>query len=164
MKRLLLHVTACALWCAATAVAQQNPNSELQFHREVKMTLKSAVPNLIVSDVARSQQFYRDVLEFETSQTVPPDKGPYVFVDMKRGGVELFLNGRPSEGPLAKGPLAGGMSLYIAVEGVDSLAQKIESGGNKLAIALHNEFYGMREFAITDPDGYLLIFAEPVKK
>jgi hypothetical protein len=27
-------------------------------------------------------------------------------------------------------------------------------------IAMHKEFYGMREFAVHDPDGYPLIFAE----
>ena len=27
-------------------------------------------------------------------------------------------------------------------------------------VAMHKQFYGMKEFAVHDPDGYLLIFAE----
>lgn len=161
---ILFRMLACAtLVGAIVAAAQSNPNAQSQPHREVNIMWKRAVPNIIVSDVARSQQFYRDVLEFETAQTVPPDKPPFIFVNMKRGGVEVFLNARPPEGPLAKGPLGGGISLYVEVQGVDDLAKKIEGRGVKLAIPLHTEFYGMREFAINDPDGYMLIFAERVK-
>ncbi|MGH9568009.1 MAG: VOC family protein [Candidatus Angelobacter sp.] len=37
----------------------------------------------------------------------------------------------------------------------------MEQNGVKIAIPLHQEFYGMKEFAVFDPDGYLIIFAEP---
>ncbi len=30
----------------------------------------------------------------------------------------------------------------------------------KIALPLKDQFYGMREFAIQDPDGYLVIFAQ----
>ncbi len=38
-----------------------------------------------------------------------------------------------------------------------------KSHGVKIVIPLHTEFYGMKEFAVFDPDGYLLIFAEQVR-
>ena len=158
---MLLGASAAAAPTTQPETGDSNPQS--QNHREVKVMLKRAVPNMVVSDVERSHKFYRDMLEFETVQTVPPDKGPFVFVDVKRGGVELFLNARPPEGPMSKVQPGGGISLYIEVQEVEELAKKIEGRGSKLAIPLHTEFYGMREFAINDPDGYLLIFAERAK-
>ena len=53
--------------------------------------------------------------------------------------------------------------MYIKLQGIDGLAAKVEEAGVKLAIPMHTEFYGMKEFAVHDPDGYLIIFAEPVK-
>ncbi|MGZ4839843.1 MAG: glyoxalase superfamily protein [Terriglobales bacterium] len=160
----LWRMLACsAAILLGTSGAVTTSNAQSQNHREVNVMLKRAVPNMVVADVERSHKFYRDMLEFETVQTVPPDKGPFVFVDLKRGGVEVFLNARPQEGPLAKAQPGGGMSLYVEVQGVDELAKKVEGRGIKLAVPLHTEFYGMREFAINDPDGYMLIFAERVK-
>ena len=51
----------------------------------------SATPNLLVSDMAASLAFYRDVLGFQLEQSVP-DEPPFVFAWLKRGGVQLFLN------------------------------------------------------------------------
>ena len=51
----------------------------------------SVTPNLIVSDVARSTAFYRDVLGFSIKQTVP-ESAPFVFVWLERDDVPLFLN------------------------------------------------------------------------
>ena len=53
--------------------------------------LEKLTPNLIVADVQRSIDFYRDVLEFTVTQTVP-EQGPFVFAIVQRGGVEVFLN------------------------------------------------------------------------
>jgi uncharacterized glyoxalase superfamily protein PhnB len=162
---MLWRLLACsAAILLGTTGAVTTSNAQSQNHREVNPMLKRAVPNMIVADVERSHKFYRDLLEFETVQTVPPDKGPFVFVELKRGGVEVFLNARPQEGPLATAqPGGSGITLYIEVQGVDELAKKIEGRGIKLVMPLHTEFYGMREFAINDPDGYMLIFAERVK-
>jgi uncharacterized glyoxalase superfamily protein PhnB len=50
------------------------------------------------------------------------------------------------------------------MEGIEDLHKTVEDSGVKIAIPLHTEFYGMKEFAVHDPDGYVIIFAEPVKK
>jgi lactoylglutathione lyase len=122
-------------------------------------------PNLIVRDMEKSIAFYRDVLGFTVSQTVP-DKAPFIFAWMKSGEADIFLNihQKPPEGQpdLYAGKEVGGtMSLYIAMDGVE--AKSVQAHGVKLDIPLHTEFYGMKEFAVLDPDGYLLIFAERVQ-
>lgn len=121
------------------------------------MEFRSLTPNLIVSNIDRSAAFYRDVLGFQQVTTVP-EQPPFVFVWLKRDTVEIFLN-IPQNAP----PSAGTNSMYIKMKGIDDLATKIEKAGLKFAIPMHTEFYGMKEFAVNDPDGYLIIFAEEVK-
>ena len=53
--------------------------------------LKKLTPNLVVSNVERSLTFYRDVLGFQVTATVP-DASPYVFASLQSGPVEIFLN------------------------------------------------------------------------
>jgi catechol 2,3-dioxygenase-like lactoylglutathione lyase family enzyme len=121
------------------------------------MNLQSLTPNLIVSDINRSAAFYRDLLGFQQIASVP-EQQPYVFVWLKHGAVDVFLNT-----PQDASPSAGTNSMYIKLEGIDVLAANVEKAGVKPAIPMHTEFYGMKEFAVHDPDGYLIIFAEPGK-
>lgn len=135
--------------------------------KEKTMKFNKVTPNLIVADMEKSLAFYRDVLGFSVSQSVP-DKAPFIFAWMNRGGADIFLNQhmppQPGQPDLFAGKQIGGtLSMYMAMEGVEELAKTVESHGVKIAIPLHTEFYGMKEFAVFDPDGYLLIFAEQVK-
>jgi catechol 2,3-dioxygenase-like lactoylglutathione lyase family enzyme len=133
---------------------------------EEKVSFQSLTPNLIVNDVDRSAAFYRDVLGFQQLKTVP-EKPPFIFLWMKQGAVDVFLNApqaNPAPGvpaPLVGKSVPGTISLYIKVQGIEELAARVEQHGVKPAIAMHKEFYGMKEFAVLDPDGYLMIFAEP---
>ncbi|MBY0495341.1 MAG: VOC family protein [Cyanobacteria bacterium] len=98
------------------------------------VTFSSITPNLLVRDVATSLAFYRDVLGFTMGETVP-DKEPFVFVWLKRDDVSVFLN-----------DIKAGEHDYPPAA----------------AMPLKTQFYGMREFAITDPDGHIITFAERV--
>jgi uncharacterized glyoxalase superfamily protein PhnB len=129
------------------------------------MKFNKVTPNLVIADMEKSVEFYRDVLGFSVSQTVP-DKAPFIFAWMKRDDAEIFLNAnmppQPGEPDLYAGkPVGGGtMSLYLVMEGIDDLYAKVQQQKVPIVIAMHKQFYGMKEFAIHDPDGYLLIFAE----
>lgn len=129
------------------------------------MNFNKITPNLVVADMEASLGFYRDVLGFTISQSVP-ENAPFIFAWMKKDGAELFLNQqqKPQPGhpdPLAGRPLGGTLSMYMPMKGIEDLLKRVEQHGIKIAIPLHKEFYGMKEFAVLDPDGYLLIFAEP---
>lgn len=123
------------------------------------MRFSKVTPNLMVRDVAASLNFYQQTLGLERRITVP-EQEPFVFVAVGSGDVEIFLN--KNEGPNA--PAAGGISLYIEVGGLEQLLGKLEKQNVKIEIPLNETFYGMREFAVLDPDGYLLIFAERAAK
>jgi catechol 2,3-dioxygenase-like lactoylglutathione lyase family enzyme len=158
MRTIAVAVLAVCLSMAATSTTTQNKE-------EKKMQLQDVTPNLIVSNIDRSAAFYRDVLGFEQVRTVP-DQPPFVFVWLKQGNVNLYLNvpqpAKPGAPDMSKA-VAGTNSLYIHMTGLQSLADRVEKHGVKFAIPLHKEFYGMNEFAVLDPDGYLLIFAEPAQ-
>jgi lactoylglutathione lyase len=119
----------------------------------------SATPNLLVSDMAASLAFYRDVLGFQLEQSVP-DAAPFVFAWLKRGGVELFLNDAKPVVSEHTSLRAGHTStLFVVVNDVDAFHAQL-SGRARIVMGLTDQFYGMREFAILDPDGYLITFAQ----
>jgi lactoylglutathione lyase len=126
--------------------------------------LKKLTPNLIVSNVERSIAFYRDVLGFDVAFTVP-EASPFVFAAVQSGPVEIFLNApEPAivEYPAFKDrPIGGTLTLFIEVAGVGAVHEAI-TDRVKIVMPLERKWYGMTEFAIEDPDGYLITFAERV--
>jgi uncharacterized glyoxalase superfamily protein PhnB len=123
---------------------------------------KKITPNLLVSNVERSLAFYVDTLGFARGMTVP-DASPFVFASVTSEPVEIFLNDAATavkEYPAFAGkPIGATGTLYIEVEGVDALHDRITSKV-KIVMPIATQFYGMREFAIEDPDGYVLTFGE----
>ena len=121
-------------------------------------------PNLIVSSVEGSLAFYVDLLGFERGMVVP-EQSPFVFASVTSGTVEIFLNDRSTvtkESPQMGGlNFGGGNTMFIEVEGVDSVYERIASKA-KVVMPIRTQCYGMREFAITDPDGYVITFAQRV--
>ena len=124
----------------------------------------SVTPNLIVNDVAASTRFYQDVLGFQIKQTVP-DQAPHVFVWLERDGVPVFLNARHAAAEdypdVMKRPAGGTSALFFIVSEVDALHAAVAPRATVI-MPLKTQFYGMREFAVTDPDGHILTFAERV--
>ena len=124
----------------------------------------SITPNLIVRDIAKSTAFYRDVLGFEIKQTVP-DSAPFVFVWLERDGVPVFLNDLAAAAhdyPDAVNlPPGGTAALFFVITGVDAYHAAVAPKAN-VVMPLKTQFYGMREFAVTDPDGHIITFAERV--
>lgn len=127
---------------------------------------RKLTPNLLVSNVDRSRAFYIDVLGFSAGMNVP-EQPPFVFASVTGGTVEIFFNDAAAtieEYPALKGrPIGASGTLFIEVEGIEQYYAQLE-GNVTLAVPLKTQWYGMREFAITDPDGYLITFAEPVPK
>ena len=124
----------------------------------------TVTPNLLVRDIAKSTAFYRDVLGFEIKQTVP-DAEPFVFVWLERDGVPVFLNDPKAvahDFPAAAAlPPGGTVTMFFVITGVDAYHAAVAPKATVI-MPLKTQFYGMREFAITDPDGHIITFAERV--
>jgi lactoylglutathione lyase len=121
-------------------------------------------PNLLVASVDRSLAFYVDILGFARGMTVP-DQSPFAFAAVASGPVEIFFNdatGAMKEYPgFAGKPIGATGTLFIEVEGVNALHDRLKTSV-KVVMPIETKFYGMREFAIEDPDGYVITFAERV--
>jgi catechol 2,3-dioxygenase-like lactoylglutathione lyase family enzyme len=124
--------------------------------------LTKLTPNLIVSNVGRSVEFYRDVLGFTVAATVP-EAAPYVFAIVQSGPVEIFLNAPEpavAEYPAFKDrPIGGTLTLFIEVVDIARAHASLQ-GTVKIVMPLEHKWYGVTEFAFEDPDGYLITFAE----
>ena len=127
-------------------------------------TFTSVTPNLLVQDIERSTTFYRDVLGFTVKQTVP-ETAPFVFVWLERDGVPVFLNDPKAADhdypEASRRPAGGTATMFFIVSSVDAFHARVAPRANVI-MPLKTQFYGMREFAIEDPDGHILTFAERV--
>jgi len=125
---------------------------------------KKLTPNLLVANVERSLAFYVDTLGFARGMTVP-DESPLVFASVTSGGVEIFFNDAATavkEYPAFGGkPIGATGTMFIEVDGVDALHDRLKTSV-KIVMPLVTQFYGLREFAIEDPDGYVITLAERV--
>ena len=122
----------------------------------------SVTPNLIVADVERSMAFYRDILGF-TVETTVPDASPYVFAILRSGPVEVYLNAPGpafEEYPVLNGrPIGATLTLFIRITGIQAAYESLKTRVN-VVMPLEKKWYGPTEFACTDPDGYVITFAE----
>jgi uncharacterized glyoxalase superfamily protein PhnB len=131
-----------------------------------QMKYQKLTPNLVVHDVAASVNFYCTVLGFRLGMKVP-DMPPYVFASVVEGDIEIFFNDHKAveaDYPaLVSRPLGGTMTLYVEVEGLEEVLRAVEKAGARITMPLKTQFYGIREFAFEDPDGWVITIAERVK-
>jgi uncharacterized glyoxalase superfamily protein PhnB len=53
-------------------------------------------------------------------------------------------------------------SLYINVEDVDALGDELRGRGVAVDFGPTDQPHGMREIGLTDPNGYFLLFGQPI--
>lgn len=119
-------------------------------------------PTIKCSEIARSLNFYTTVLDFEVVS--PPDPDPASFMSkyalLRRDGCLMHLSAHGGDGVF-------GNVVYVRVRNVDPLYKKFVSNGLNitsadqnpcLRIPLVEQTWGMKEFAVSDPDGNKLTF------
>jgi len=124
--------------------------------------LKSLTPNMMVEDVNRTIEFYRDVLGFELTANVP-ESGQFGWASMKLGGVEVMFQARHSlseEIPHFEAlPFGASLTYFIGVSDVKALYEKLKDRV-KVVMDFRTTFYGTQEFAFLDNNGFVLMYAE----
>lgn len=126
------------------------------------MQIKKLTPNLIVRNVAASLKFYREMLGLETAMTVP-EQAPYVFAGVTNGTVEIFFNDQKvvaAEYPKLAATIGASLTLYMEVDSLQTVFDRVKKAGAKISMAVTEQFYGMKEFAFEDQDGYTITIAE----
>jgi catechol 2,3-dioxygenase-like lactoylglutathione lyase family enzyme len=118
-------------------------------------TLSQVTPRLPVQDLERTIGFYCGRLGFRVEVSWPPETPTFVILRQDDTSLGFFETTEDHKGPI------GYAELYIDVVGASELHEALVK---RLAIEWGPEVYeyGRREFACRDPDGYLVIFTEPV--
>ena len=128
------------------------------------------VPELVVTDIARSLAFWCGLIGFDIHYDRPEEGFAYlklggadVMLDEHRPGSRYWLT-RPYEPPLGNG-----MNLQIEVEAVARIIERLAAAGWPVFMPVEDAWYrkddqeiGQRQFVVADPDGYLLRLAEPL--
>jgi uncharacterized glyoxalase superfamily protein PhnB len=152
------------------------------------MTDMKQFPNSVMltcNDVKASVDFYTKVLGFELETSWPDENKPMwanlvldkqsIMVgsvgdendamdcgsgDFPADQMELWKSRTKA---FRSGTPGAGIMFYVMVEDVDRYYATIQDRGAKPLTAPHTQFYGIRDFAVPDPDGYLLVPYTTVK-
>jgi catechol 2,3-dioxygenase-like lactoylglutathione lyase family enzyme len=116
-------------------------------------TFLEVTPRLPVNDLRKTIDFYTTRLGFIVD-LVWPDTDP-TFVILNRDKVRLAFFEPDEQRP---GPL-GYAQFYLEVTGALEIHQALEAT-TTIDWGPEVYSYGRREFAVTDPNGYLIIFTE----
>ena len=104
-----------------------------------------------------SLNFYVDVLGFDR----PPLWGvPPSFAMPSKDGFVIMLSYEEGKPPRPNGPMKE-WDAYFWCEGLDEYFLRLnEQGATFIHEIEEREHYGMRELAVADPDGHMIVFAE----
>lgn len=124
---------------------------------------KNITMNLMVESVDTSVNFYQEILGFEVVDSVPAKNQELQFAILGKDSVTLMLQEKNNLGEeypiLATEKIQPSITLYITIENFEDFYIAIKKS-YPIYTETHTTFYGSKEFAITDPDGYVLTFTE----
>jgi len=109
-----------------------------------------------VSNVAITGAYYRDVLGFDCDYLAgdPPD-----FAIYSRDACVVMLRRVTDDSIVVPNEQQGGTwDLFCWVADLDAMFAELTSHGVEVAYPPTTQPYGMREFAVRDPNGYVLGF------
>ena len=128
----------------------------------------SLVPELYVSDMQKSLQFYCNIVGFAVEFERPEDRFAYLSF---HGSHIMLEQDTPGASPWKVEPIdhprGRGLNLSIQCPDAESLARRIVDAGLSLRKPVeekwyrnHDLYHGERNFLVLDPDGYLLRFTQ----
>ncbi len=121
-------------------------------------------PTLSVADVAASAEWYTGKLGFAPVFTLPAPGGGIAMAHLRwRKYADLLLvpDSRP---PDSERPKGRGIALSFLVDttSVDEMAARLSANGVQPAEGPVTRPWNAREIVVRDPDGFSLVFFEPV--
>lgn len=129
------------------------------------------VPELLVSDLDASLRFWRDLCGF----TVQYDRPEERFAYLARGIAHLMLDqigvGRDWITGELTPPLGRGVNFQVTVEEIGPILQALQEADVPLFLEPEVRWYRvdddeivMHQFAVMDPDGYLVRFQSAARR
>ncbi len=135
---------------------------EVDRHQPETLRLRNAAPSFTVNDLAVSLKWYQDVLGCTVENEWKSDDGVTFAASLAAGNVQFnvgqddFAQGRDR----IKGV---GFRLYCeTAQDIDELAARVKAGGGTLDTEPTDQAWGMRDFSLTDPDGFKITIWKPL--
>ncbi len=125
-----------------------------------QMRILRAIPVLEVANVEASIDWYRAILGFTADPF--PQTPPFQFAILRHGDTELMLQCGTSKAPHEPQPYRWNVYLRLAGGELRELFTRL-SDRSIVSRRLERMFYGLAEFEITDPDGYVVCLSEELE-
>ena len=122
------------------------------------MRLTNLTPMLETEDIKQTVDFYTEMLGFECESLYPDADNP-IWTCLRKDDVEIMFSVRNAHSTIEKPTMTG--SLYLYPEDVDAVWEQLKDKV-KICYPIENFEYGMREFGISDNNGYLLQFGAEI--
>ncbi len=127
---------------------------------------QTMIPELLVSDYARTRAFWTDLLGFEV-QFDRPSEQLAMLAHPDGAQVMFFVRDGSWETGAMEPPFGRGVVIQVFVADVDGVAARIAAAGRGFFVAPFEKWRdwgdrlgGQREFLVQDPDGYLVKVAQ----
>lgn len=124
--------------------------------------MKKLSPNLFVTNIKESILFY-EKLGFKVEQIIPDAENP-IWASVVSGDVEIMLqeenSGTKEFTILAGKELGATLTLFMETENLEENYVAVKENNYKIVNDMHKTFYGTREFAVQDPDGYICVLGQ----
>jgi len=133
------------------------------------MRFNKLIPELEVTDLKKSLDFYNNLLGFKIEYVREESK----FAFLSFNGSQIMIQERVGVNKWDTGklehPFGRGINFQIECKDVESLAKNLEKNNYKLFVQIQENWYrqgkkllGNKEFLVQDPDGYLLRFSQDI--
>lgn len=122
----------------------------------------SEAAEFFVRDLETSMRFYVGGLGFKATCQEPT----FAVVALGEAHLMLVVAGDENSSVqqwLSTGPRGVGVNIRIMVEDVDAMYQLATKSG-AIVNDIDDRTYGLRDFMVADPDGFMLRFASPIRK
>ncbi len=124
---------------------------------------QKVAPMLLVENVEEAVKWYGKVLGAKLQSSLP-NNPPFEWASLGLGNVEIMFSKKKSaqkwySDAVIVSETPANFIAYIYVENADNLYERIKDNA-KIVMEPTDQWYGLREFAIRDPFGFTLIFAQ----
>jgi uncharacterized glyoxalase superfamily protein PhnB len=137
---------------------------------------------LRVKEPNKTAKFYCDVLGFTMKESWPDKENPmWANLVLDKQSIMIGAQCDPEQAKefgcsdkeiehmkrldadYKKSVPGAGVGIYLMVSDVDAFHKNVAKNGGKPVGEPKTQFYGLRDFQIFDPDGYMLDFYSPIK-
>jgi uncharacterized glyoxalase superfamily protein PhnB len=110
------------------------------------------------SDADAGMKWLEETLGCTRREDHRDDDGNVVHAELEfQGAIVMLSSAGVGREPFRSLP-AGGQLVYIALDDVDGLYERVKGAGGDIALEITDTDYGSRDFTVRDPEGNLWAF------